>query len=286
MNNFVPLSPPISSVAARQSNVPLLALHAAEPIRVAHKPKHQTRYHNIFYDDIGFPDQSDEFDYLLHSVDGGPLLRKSLHPAPNLDSPVDPHFLSAYNLAIHKNQLREKLNLSHLPLDVQDQIYSLIQEFWSVFDSKGVTVPVKSYECIIDTGSARPIAIKKINYGDNKTAIMWECIAALAKVGHIRQIHDGKWLFKALLAPKPHQENVHDINNFVWQFCINYIPFNGLTCVIAFPIPQCNSAVYSKFRGQRMAFMWLWDAPQGYHQLRVALCSQPKLAFQGTDAMK
>ena len=35
-----------------------------------------------------------------------------------------------------------------------------------------------------------------------------------------------------------------------------------------------------------MAFMWLWDAPQGYRQLRIALCSQPKLAFQGTDAMK
>ena len=35
-----------------------------------------------------------------------------------------------------------------------------------------------------------------------------------------------------------------------------------------------------------MAFLWLWDAPQGFHSLRVALCSQPKLAFQGTDAMK
>ena len=35
-----------------------------------------------------------------------------------------------------------------------------------------------------------------------------------------------------------------------------------------------------------MAFMWLWDAPQGFHQLQIALCSQPKLAFQGTDAMK
>ena len=35
-----------------------------------------------------------------------------------------------------------------------------------------------------------------------------------------------------------------------------------------------------------MAFMWLWNAPQGYHQLRVALSSQLKLAFQVTDAMK
>ena len=73
---------------------------------------------------------------------------------------------------------------------------------------------------------------------------MWKCIATLAKVGHIRQIHDGEWLFKALLVPKPHQENVRYIDNIVWRFCINYIPLNGVTCVIAFPIPRCNTAVY------------------------------------------
>ena len=118
----------------------------------------------FFYDDRGFPDQSDEFEHLLHSVNGGPLLCKLLHPAPDLDGPVDSHFLSVFNPDLHESQLRDKLDLSHLPLDVQDQIYNLIREFWSVFDSKGVTVPVKSYECIIDTGCARPIAIKKINY--------------------------------------------------------------------------------------------------------------------------
>jgi hypothetical protein len=32
--------------------------------------------------------------------------------------------------------------------------------------------------------------------------------------------------------------------------------------------------------------MWLLDAPQGYHQLRVAQESQLKLAFQGPDAIK
>ena len=74
-----------------------------------------------------------------------------------------------------------------------------------MFDSKGIFVPVKSYECIIDTGNARPIAVKKILYDKHKTVIMRRCIAALAKVGHIEQIIDGQRLFKALLAPKPHQ---------------------------------------------------------------------------------
>ena len=72
-DDFVSLGPPISSAAASWSDVPLLA-HAAEPIRVAHKPKRQKRFRNVFYDDRGFPDEFNEFDYLLHSVDGGPLL--------------------------------------------------------------------------------------------------------------------------------------------------------------------------------------------------------------------
>ena len=202
-DNVVTFSPPILSAAASQNDVPLLA-HAAEPIWVAHKPKRHKHVHNVFYDDRDFPDQSDKLDYLLHSVDGGPVLRKLWHPAPDLDGPVDPSFLLVFNPSVHESQLRDKLNLSHLSLDVQDQIYDLIWEFWSVFDSKGVTVPVKLYECVIDTESAWPIAIKKINYGNNKTEIMIKCIAALAKVGHICQIHNDKWLFKALLAPKPH----------------------------------------------------------------------------------
>ena len=119
LNNFVYLSPPISSVAARRNTVPLQA-HAAESIWVAHKPKTKKRVHNVFYDNRGFPDQSDEYDYLLHSVDGGPVLRKLRHPAPDLEGPVDPSFLSVFNPDVHESQLREELDLSHLSPDVRD----------------------------------------------------------------------------------------------------------------------------------------------------------------------
>jgi hypothetical protein len=53
--------------------------------------------------------------------------------------------------------------------------------------------------------------------------IMRKSIATLAKVGYIRQIHDSQWLFKALLAAKPHQEHIPNIKDFVWRFCANYI---------------------------------------------------------------
>ncbi len=153
-----------------------------------------------------------------------------------------------------------------------------------MFDKKGNFVPVQNYECVIDTGNALPIAVKKILYGPKKTPIMRGCIAALETVGHIQQIHDGHWLFKTLLAAKPHQEHVRDIDKFVWRFCVNYIPLNSVTRIIAYPISRCDTAINEEFGMGK--FHWLFDAPTGYHQLVVASASQEKLAFQGLDAIK
>jgi hypothetical protein len=184
----------------------------------------------------------------------------------------------------HEALMHKDMDLLHLEPTLQEKIYQLIQEHWSVFNKKGVFVPIKNYECVIDTRSARPIAVKNILYDELEIKYMRKCIAALAKVGHIRQITDGSWLFKALLAPKPHQEHIKNIDYFVWRFCVNYIPLNGVTCVIAYPIPRCNTAVFIKFSMGR--FIWMFDTPMGYHQLAVALASQEKLAFQGVDTIK
>ena len=113
---------------------------------------------------------------------------------------------------------------------------------------------------------------------------MRKAIAALQKVGHIHQIHDGHSLFKAVLAPKLHQEHVHHINDFVWRFCVNYVPLNLVTYIIAYPVPRCDSAVFVEI-GNGL-WLWLFDAPSGYHQLAVALESQEKLAFQGPNEIK
>jgi hypothetical protein len=113
---------------------------------------------------------------------------------------------------------------------------------------------------------------------------MCKCIASLKKVGHIQQIHSRDWLFKALLAPKPHQNHVSNIEDFVWQFYVNYIPLNAVTQQISYPIPCCNLAVFPTFNGG--LWMWLFHAPMGYHQILVAFESQMKLAFAGPNAIK
>ena len=253
-------------------------------IRVAHKQKRRKRLQNVFLDDRGFPDQSHDYDVLLHGIDGGTILRKLKHPQPDLDAPIDPLYYSPFVAEKHEAKMRKEMDLSHLSPTLQEKVYQIIRDHWSVFDEKGVFVPVKNYECIIDTGSARPIAVKKINYGEMETKIMRKCIAALAKVGHIHQITDGSWLFKAVLAPKPHQEHIANIDDFVWRFCVNYTPLNGVTRVIAYPIPRCDTAVFVEFSMGK--YIWMYDAPMGYHQLAVAKSSQEKLAFQGVDAIK
>ena len=158
---------------------------------------------------------SDNYDHVLHNIDGGPILRKLRHPKPDLTASMDPLYYSPFFPEKHEAILKRDMDLSHLEPDLQERIYDILRRHWPVFDEKGVFVPVKHYECVIDTGNSRPIAVKKILYGERETVIMRKCIAALEKVGHIRQITDGGWLFKALLAAKPHQEHVCCIDDFV-----------------------------------------------------------------------
>jgi hypothetical protein len=253
-----------------------------KPIQVATKVEGKTRS-NIFLDNHRYPDQSHKFDVILHNVKGTPILRQRKHPAPSIDN-IDPPFLLHYNEVRYGAKLWQELNLSHLNPTVRDKVYQLLQKYWSVFDNKGQFIPVKDYTCLIKTGNAPPICIKKINYGLHKIPIMCKCIALLAKLGHICQVHNGGWLFKALLAPKPHQEHVSNINDFVWHFCVNYIPLNQITHPVAYLIPWCDSTVYLTFSDGR--WMWMWDAPQGYHQIGVKPASQEKLAFAGPNATK
>jgi hypothetical protein len=154
------------------------------PIRVD-KTKGQRKVKNIFVNDRGFLDISDDFNMLLHNINGGPVLCKLKHPLPYPKGPADPLFLFEYDKVQHGKWLHEQLDLSHLNQALHDQIYALVIKYWSVFIERGIIVLVCNCKCVIDTGNTAPITVKKIYYGPKEIPIMCRAILALQKVGHI-----------------------------------------------------------------------------------------------------
>ena len=75
------------------------------PIRVEPKPKWPKSLQFFLLDDQGFPDQSNNYDHVLHNIDGGPILRRLKHRMPDLDAPVDPAFYSELIHEKHKAQM-------------------------------------------------------------------------------------------------------------------------------------------------------------------------------------
>ncbi len=220
---------------------------------------------------------------MLPEVKTGALIRKRKHPAPPLHD-INPNFGVEYDEEKHGDMLRSDLDVSHLTPDQQTTVMNLIKKYWRVFCKEGVTTPVKDYECEIDTVDAKPIACRNATFGPRELPIIEKAIAKLLDLDHIEQIYEGEWLSKPLLAPKPHQENVTNIDDFVWRFCVSYVALNSVTKLITMPIPRCDSAVGNAF-GQSK-FRWLTDAVSGYNQIRVAPSSRPKLAFAGPNCSK
>jgi hypothetical protein len=107
----------------------------------------------LFVNAIGFPDESEYYNKLLHNIYGGPILRKLKHPSPSFDE-VDSKFFCAYDESKHGAQLRKDLDFSHLEPEVRNSLNAIIKKYWSVFDEKGVFAPVKKYKCVIYTGDA------------------------------------------------------------------------------------------------------------------------------------
>ena len=63
----------------------------------------------------------------MKNIDGGPILRKLRHPAPDLDAAVDPVFYEPFDPAKHEALMGKDLDLSHLDPALQESVYALIR---------------------------------------------------------------------------------------------------------------------------------------------------------------
>ena len=99
------------------------------------------------------------------------------------------------------------------------------------------------YEWNIDSGDARPIAVKGINYSVRESIIMEDHTAITLESSYIEQMSGGHWMFKAFLAPKPHQESIYDIADFISNFSVDFIQLNQVTPLSVYPIPRYDTAI-------------------------------------------
>jgi hypothetical protein len=152
------------------------------------------------------------------------LRKKHTFPQPN------PSFHYTFDEGENSVELSRNLVMeSHLRQETQNQIIEFVKEFWDVFREEGVKIPIQGYKMVIDTGNHQPVAVAKPHYGMHETPIMQHTIDQLLDMGFIVKDTTSPREFKITLAPKPHQENVTEIENYVWRFCTNYIRLNMIT---------------------------------------------------------
>ena len=125
----------------------------------------------------------------------------------------------------------------------KDKIVHLVKQYWDAFCVKGCRRSVIGYQFAIDTGTSTPVCCKLPNYGPHESRIIMEHIEALLKKDWIEECH-GPWGSLIVLAPKPHQEHVDDINDFVWRMCVSYRAINAVTRPFTYPIPRCDNAIH------------------------------------------
>ncbi len=120
---------------------------------------------------------------------------------------------------------------------------------------------MRHYHCIIDTGSAAPIAVKQIRYDQRDIPIMEQSIAALKKMGQILPNPQWSMAFQSPLCPQA-PSGTHQRHQGLCLVLLHQLyPSESVTCLIAYLISCCNNAVENTFKG---FWMWLYDVIMGY----------------------
>jgi hypothetical protein len=125
---------------------------------------------------------------------------------------------------------------------VRKRIVDIIETHWDCFYSAGVRHTILDFDFAIDTGGSSPVCCRKPHYGPHESKIIMEHINVLLANGWIHPCK-GPWGSSIVLAAKPHQEHVTDIDDFVWRMCVSYRRLNQVTLPFEYPIPRCNDAI-------------------------------------------
>jgi hypothetical protein len=228
-------------------------------------------------------DYGSEFDDDLFLF---PRFGKSLRKPEGLRDIPARSDIRLWNPAVDQDEFDKMITIpASLDPYLRNELVAVIQDNWDCFFSDGVRRPILGFEFCIDTGNSAPVSCGQVNYGIHESKIMMEHINTLLHNDWIRPC-GGSWCSKIVLAPKPHQEDVEDIADFVWRFCVNYRPLNQVTKPYSYPIARCDAAIDNFGDASGPLHFISVDDNTGYHQLPVCAADQEKLAFAAPDLRK
>jgi hypothetical protein len=197
------------------------------------------------------------------------------------DNVVESKLLECEPFAIEYKQLmRSRPNLIQRNQPSTEKNLAVI----NAIDEACIFILTYAGSAFISTGNRKPTVARNIRYGIHETPIMQKAIKSLLLNDQIEINDDSSWLSRIVLAPKPHQEEVLQIFDFIWRFCISYIALNQVTKVISYYIPRCDDAVENGFGKARLFNMM--DACSGFHQIKIERTSSKKTAFAGPYGQK
>jgi len=184
-----------------------------------------------------------------------------------------------YKDELHYEELVSNLRFDE-SVDEKDRtaVTKIIKDYWDCFTKSGAKRTILGYEFGIDTGGAQPVCCRKPSYGPYESRIIMEQVNQLLHNKWIEEC-EGPWGSMIVLAQKPHQEHITNINDFIWRMCVSYRKLNSVTKPFQYPIPRCDDAITILGWGAGRIWLISLDARQGYHQVRVRKVDREKLAF-------
>ena len=93
---------------------------------------------------------------------------------------ISPEFQLKYDEKIHGKELNSRLKF-HPDANPEGirRITQLVKEYWCCFCKANVPIPIRNYQCHIDTGKAKPTVAKNLRFGIHERPIMQSAIDSL-----------------------------------------------------------------------------------------------------------
>ncbi|GFW41429.1 hypothetical protein TNCV_465201 [Trichonephila clavipes] len=157
-----------------------------------------------------------------------------------------------------------KNEVTHLSLPQREEINSLLEKYEKCFQPGGEPTPFIEHR--INTRNHLPVAVPPYRMNPSKKEILKQEIDRFLSEGIIEEC-ESPYASPVVLIPKP---------NGTFRLCIDYRKLNEITVADTYPLPRMDDLLH---QAKPTPFMSTLDLRAGYHQVKVHVEDQDKIAF-------